>query len=158
MINTLPITPAEVIPISPEALEVANCYLQNPTPAAVAENLDLPLEVVSQFLDRDEVRAYINNVYFNTGYNNRFTLRNLMDTVIQRKLQDMDESDTGSAKDIADLIKLSHDLTMQHLDKELKILELKEKAKNKGPSVQNNVQINEVGGNYQQLIEKILKQ
>lgn len=155
--NLPTVTPAEAIAISPEGLEVANTYLRNPSPLAVAEELEIPIEHVTAILERDEVRAYINNVYFNVGFNNRFTVRSLMDTIIQKKLQDMDESDTGSTKDITEILALSHKMTMEQLAAETKLLEVK--LKQKIPTVQTNVQINDNGGgNYGALLEKLMKQ
>ena len=59
MANLPTTTPAESLDISPEALEVANAYLQEPDIQKVAESLDIPAEIVTQLLGRREVKAYI---------------------------------------------------------------------------------------------------
>lgn len=150
-------TPAESLAISPEGLEVGNCYIQNPDINKVAELLDMPLEVVSDILERKEVRAYVNSIFFNLGFNNRFQVRDLMDTIIKKKLQELDESDTGSTKDITEILALSHKIHMETLDKEIKLEEIR--AKNKAPQSQVNVQINEgIGGSkYSSLIEQLIR-
>ncbi len=157
MSDNLPVnTPAEYIAISPEALQVANAYLQNPDLAKVAEDLDIPKELVSDILDRKEVRAYINNVFFSLGFNNRFQMRDLMDTIIKKKLQEMDESDTGSTKDITEILALSHKMTIELLDKEIALEKIRTANSLKN---QVNVQINDNAGNskYSSLIEQLIK-
>ena len=160
MTNLPTTTPAEAIAISPEGLEVANCYLQTPNIDEVSSTLGISKELVTQILATREVKQYIDSVFLNTGFNNRFVLRDLMDTIIKRKLKEMDEADTGSNKDITELLALSHKMTMEQLDKELKLEALKLAN---APKVQTNIQINEgvaaLGGTkYGQLIQNLLAQ
>lgn len=146
-------TPAEVLNISPEALEVANCYLQLQSIAKVSESLDIPPHAVADFLDRREVKAYLDNVFFDMGFNNRHRMRELMDTIIKKKLEEMDESEMSSGKDILDILAMSHKMSMDYLDKQLQLEKLR------GTNIRNqvNVQINENGGsNYGSLIERII--
>lgn len=157
--NTLPTTtPAEVLTISPEHLEIANCYLQLCDSKRVAENLDLPLEVVVDTLKISTVKRYIDHVFMETGFNNRHLLRSAMDQVIRQKFQELEEAGSGSTKDIADLLALSHKMTMEQLHMQLEL----EKLKQKDSSIRNqvNVQINEgvVGDNtrYGDLINRLL--
>ena len=148
--------PAEVLEISPEALEVANCYLQCQDAKAVADNLDLPVEQISNILARREVKAYINQVFFDLGFNNRFKMRQAMDAVLKRKFQEMEEADVGSNKDIAELLALSHKMSMELLDREIQLEKLR--AERAGPKSQVNVQINEGGDGtkYGALISRLL--
>ena len=153
--QTLPVTtPAEALNISPEGLEVANCYLQTPDINEVASQLDIQTSVVSEILSRREVKAYVDQVFYNTGFNNRFRLRNLMDTIIKKKLQDMDEADVGSTKDISELLALSHKMTIEHMDREIKL----ESMRNANIKTQTNIQINDAAGGtkYSQLIERLM--
>jgi len=145
--------PAEVLQISPEALEVANAYLTIQNAQKVADQLDVPLETVSQILGRREVKAYVDQVFFDMGFNNRFTLRKAMDAIISKKFQEMDEAGVGSNKDIIEILALSHKMTMETLDKELQL----EKLRSNSIKSQVNVQINEGGGsNYGNLIERLI--
>lgn len=151
-------TPAETLRISPEALEVANAYLQNPNIKEVADTLDVPTDIVTDILGRREVKAYIDSVFLNIGFNNRFTMRKAMDAIIRKKFQELEESETGSTKDIAELLELSHKMTMQELDRQIKL----EEVRNKAPAAiknQTNIQINDAGGgsNYANLMERLLK-
>jgi hypothetical protein len=158
-ITTKPATssPAESIAISPEALEVANCYLQLQDVKKVAEALELESSLVSQLLARREVKAYIDHVFFDIGFNNRFQMRSAMDAIIKKKFQEMEEAGTGSNKDIADLLALSHKMSMDILDKQIAL----EKIKAGEVKSQVNVQINDNsisdGSRYGALINKLLE-
>lgn len=143
--------PAEPLQISPEALEVANNYLLSQSHAQVAHDLNLPEATVLGYLDRPEVKRYIDQVFFDQGFNNRFMLRKAMDTLISRKFQELDEAEVGSSKDIADLLALSHKMTMEQLDRQIQL----EKLKDRGPTTQTNIQINDLS-NHQRLLERLL--
>ena len=150
--------PAEGLQIAPEALEVANAYLQTQDTRKVADELDLPISQVTSILSRREVKAYVNQVFFDTGFNNRHKMREAMDAIIQKKFQDMHESDTGSSKDIAELLALSHKMTMEILDREIQLEKLRAEGSG-GVKSQVNVQINnglDDGSKYGSLISKLL--
>jgi len=68
----------------------------------------------------------------------------------------MELSETGSNKDIADLLALSHKFTMDQLQLELEFLKLQQREHHIKNQV--NVQINDGlgGSNYQQLINRLL--
>lgn len=147
-------SPAEVLRISPESLEIANAYLQYQSLPEVSKSLGIPPDLVSQTLDKREVRAYIDNVFMDYGFNNRFKVRGILDEVIKRKLQEMDENDLGSEKDIVDILALSHKMSMDILDRQIKL----EAAKAANIKNQTNVQINGGGGSqYESLMERLIK-
>ena len=152
MKNLPTVHPAEVLDISPEALEVANMYLEYQDIDKVAANLDVNKEMVSAVLNRREVRAYIDNVFLDLGFNNRFKLRAAMDAIIARKFQELDEAGIGSSKDILDILTASHKMTMEYMDKQIKLEQLRES----NIKSQVNVQINDGGNNYGNLIERII--
>lgn len=147
--------PAETINISPEALEVANCYLQCQDPRQVAQELDLPPQQVTEILARREVRQYIDHVFMDTGYNNRFLLRRAMDALIKQKFQELEEGQIGSNKDIADLLQMSHKMSMDLLDRQIQLEKLRQAGGS--PQRQVNVQINELDGSkYSQLVQRLI--
>ena len=154
MSNLAPKHPSEGLEISPEALELANAYLQNPDIAKVASDFSLEPDVVSSILNKREVRAYIDYVFSNVGFNNRFKMRAAMDALISKKFQELDESDTGSAKDILEILALSHKMS-----KEMEELAIKRLiAEGGGPKNQTNIQINDTGGTrYDALLERLMK-
>jgi len=147
-------TPAETLRISPEGLEVANAYLQLQDLQKVATELDMPVDMVTSMLARREVKTYIDNVFMNVGFNNQFKLRSAMDALIGQKFQELQEAGVGSGKDIADLLALSHKMTIETLDRQIAL----EKLKSESVKNQVNVQVNEFGsGAYGNLMEKLLK-
>ena len=146
--------PAETLKISPEALEIANCYLQLQDARQVAHELGIDTELVTTTLARKEVRGYIDQVFFDTGYNNRFLMRRAVDAIIQQKFAELEESGVGSSKDIADLLALSHKMSMDLLDREIQLEKIRQGT---GPQRLVNVQINETDGSkYGQLIHKLI--
>lgn len=150
-------TPAEYVQISPEALEVANCYLQCQDIRAVADQLELAIDLVSDILQRREVRAYVNQVFLDTGFNNRYKMRRAMDAIITKKFQEMEEAQTGSNKDIIEILALSHKMSMDMLDKEIQLEKIR--AEKATPKSQVNVQINNADSgksNYDRLLDKLM--
>lgn len=162
--NNLPATqptssPAEVLQISPENLEIANCFLQMQDAKVVAHELDIPVDMVTRVLARSEIKAYVNQVFFDVGFNNRFRMRELMDTLIKKKLQDMNEAEIGSNKDILDILAQSHKMSMELMDREIALEKLR--AANNAANIKSqvNVQINEGlgdGTKYGALISKLI--
>jgi hypothetical protein len=147
--------PAETVRISPEALEVANAYLQLNDARQVADELGIDPEVVTSILAKREVKGYIDSVFFDSGYNNRFLMRRAMDALIKQKFQELEESQMGSTKDIAELLQMSHKMSMDLLDREIQL----EKARTQtGPQKQVNVQINEglEGSKYGKLVQQLI--
>lgn len=163
MSDNLPIlppdaAPAEYIQISPEALEIANCYLQCQDIRSVADQLEVAVDLVTDILARREVKAYIDHVYMDTGFNNRYKMRRAMDAIIAKKFQEMEEADTGSNKDILEILALSHKMTMEQMDRQIALEKLR--TERAGPKSQVNVQINnDTGGsNYDKLLSKLMGQ
>ena len=147
--------PAETVRVAPEFLEVANAYLQLNDPKKVADELDLPIDTVSEILRRREVKSYIDSVFFDTGYNNRFLMRRAMDAVIKQKFQELEEAQAGSSKDISELLMMSHKMAMDLMDREIQLEKIRAGT---GPQKQVNVQINEGldGSKYSQLVHKLI--
>ena len=120
----------------------------------VASDLEIPLEIVSDLLSRREVKAYIDHIFIEAGLNNRFKIREIMDVIIKKKMQELDEADIGSTKDIADLLALSHKMTMEHLDKQIQL----EKLRSSAVKTQVNIQENNYGDSkYGSLLQKLLE-
>lgn len=150
--------PAEVLEISPENLEIANCYLHHQDAQQVALDLDVPVHLVTVTLSRRDVRAYIDQVFFDVGFNNRFKMRQAMDAIIKKKFQELHEAEIGSNKDITEILALSHKMTMEQMDRQIEL----EKVRNSQVKSQVNVQINEAGGGgdgtrYGRLIQQLVQ-
>lgn len=148
-------SPAETVKIAPEYLEVANSYLACQNILEVSRNLSMPTDLISSILGRREVRAYIDTIFLDYGFNNRFKMRTVMDAIINKKLEEMEEADIGSGKDIIEIMTLSHKMAMDVLDRQIKLEEAQAKTQN--IKNQTNVQINGGGGSkYDNLIERLM--
>lgn len=148
-------TANEIIPISPELLEIAQTYLRTQSIQDTAVLLKISDVQVSQYLRKPEVKAYLDHVYISSGFRNRDKLSGVMERILEKKLAELEEADMGSSKDIVDII-MAIDKMRQN---EIKSMIELEKAKNAGIKTQTNVQINETpfgSGNYGKLLEALL--
>lgn len=142
----------ELVPISPEGLEIANCYLVLGNIKGVSQELSIPEHTVTEWLGKREVKKYIDQVYLDTGYRNRNNIASLLDEMIASKLEEAQESGIYTKKDLYDLLVLAQ-----------KIRESELKSQNETSKIgsQTNVQINDAGGlfgqsNYGKLMESLI--
>ena len=134
--------------ISPEGLEVAETYLMYGDLKEAANALDMEPSAVSDYLNQREVKAYIDHQYLESGYRNRNRIADVLDRVIDLKLEEMEDSEMGSKKDILEVLQFAHKLRMEELAAMQK--------QNAGPTSQTNVLITDAGGaNYNKLLGKI---
>ena len=127
-----------MLKIQPENLEIANMYIELGASDKVATRLRVPKIKVDEILDKPEVKRYIDNVYLETGYRNRFRIAEVLDEMIENKIN---TTGVTSEKDLLDLLKFAHQLRTQEQKVEK----------------QTNVQINEFGpgSNYSDLIKRL---
>lgn len=151
--NTPALLPDEEYSLSPEALEITNTYLSCLDINETAEQLQLEKNEVVKYLNKYEVKRFINTILLDKGYANQFKLQDIMDTIIENKLEEAQETDIYSNKDLLDVLTLQHKMRMDYIDKMLKLAE----AQNKVPQNQTNVQVNSYGDNFSNLLEKLLK-
>lgn len=147
----------EISTISPEGLEVANCYLQFGNIKAVTEYMGVSEDKVVELINKREVKRYIDTVYLDLGYRNKNNIGSLLDEMIQSKLEEAQETGVYSSKDLADLLQMAHKMRMDEIKAQAELI----KAENTSVKNQTNVQINESlpfgQGNYGKLMEKLLK-
>ena len=145
--------------MSPEGLEIANSYLANGEVSAVCRELAIPRDQVVEVLNKREVQKYIDTVYMDSGYRNRFKLAETLDKLIDQKLEEAEETELYTSKDLADLLMMQHKIRMDEMKAQTEF----EKAKNGNIKTlkQNNVQINTDvpfgQGNYGTLMKKLLE-
>lgn len=147
---------AEIVPISPELITVADTYLKCNSVDDTSISLGIPRDRVVQILNKREVKQYIDTIFMDYGYRNKFKIASALDKIIERKMEELDEAEIGSSKDIAELLQMAHKMRMDELAAEAKVLEAR--AKHDSIKQQVNVQINEglPQGNYGELIAKLL--
>jgi len=138
--------------ISPEGLEIAHAYLENKSDTlAAASALGLAPEEVERYLNKREVRSYIDRIFNESGFRNRDRMGGVWDEVLAAKLEEMDETGLGSSKDIVEIMERMHRFNMDQLAMQIKLAEIGQ------PAVQINTQINNDGGsNYNKLLEKLI--
>jgi hypothetical protein len=149
----------EITTISPEGLEIANCYLQFGNIRAVCDYLQIPENKVVDLLNKREVKKYIDTVYLDMGYRNKNNIAAVLDEMIASKLQESQETGVYSNKDLADLLQMAHKMRMDEIKAQTEL----SKAEATNIKTQNNVQINNESlpfgqGNYGKLMEKLLKE
>lgn len=132
------------IALRPEELDIANAYLTYGSARDTAEQLGVPEYQVAQILERKDIRDYITGVYLDRGYRNRNKLGQVLDKMIDAKLEEAEESGIYTSKDLLELLQFAHKMRMD---------ELKNEQSNVGPTV--NI-ANFGDGNYGQLMERLL--
>ena len=145
--------------MSPEGLEIANAYLEKGSIPAVCSKLGVSENEVSEILNKREIKQYIDTVFLDTGYRNRFKLAEVLDTLIDAKLEEAEESEIYTNKDLADLVQMAHKIRVDELKAQTEL----EKAKAANIKNQTNIQVNNQEmpfgqGNYGELMKKLLKE
>ena len=143
--------------ISPEGLEVANAYLELGNIQAVCVRLKLDEGECSEILAKREVKGYIDQVYLDTGYRNRFKLATALDDIIDRKMEEAEESEIYSNKDLADLLQMAHKMRMDEIKAQAELEKAKSQNVKNQINIQNNGEVPFGQGNYGELMKKLLK-
>lgn len=138
--------PDENYKLNPEALEFVEVYLSTLNLNETANALSISREDAAGYLRQKEVQRFMDTIFMEQGYVNRFKLTSLLDTVIESKLEEAEETGVYSGKDLIDILTLMHKIQMDH-----------HKVQETGPSKQTNVQVNNYGDNLGSLIDRIVK-
>ena len=149
--------------LSPEGLKVAEAYIMSGGDIEkTSRELGLPVADLQSELNKREIKEYVDRIYHEAGFRNRFKMARVMDELIAKKLEEMDDTDMGSSKDILDLLQAQHAMKMKELEFEAKVkkelLELERKKeevqiKNQTNNQYNNYVIEE--SSYDKLISKL---
>ena len=143
--------------MSPEGLEIANAYLEKGSIPAVCTKLGVSENEVTEILNKREIKQYIDTVFLDTGYRNRFKISETLDMLIEKKLEESEETEIYTNKDMADLLQMAHKMRIDELKAQTDL----EKAKSQTVKTQVNIQDNSGTpfgqGNYGQLIKKLMK-
>ena len=143
--------------MSPEGLEIANSYLEHGSIPVVCAKLGVSEHQVSEILNKREIKQYIDTVFLDTGYRNRFKISETLDMLIEKKLEESDETQIYTNKDMADLLQMAHKMRMEEIKAQTEM----EKAKAQTVKTQVNIQDNSGlpfgQGNYGELIKKLMK-
>jgi len=125
--------------LDPVILALANDYLSGKGVDQIAEEYGISEDRVTAVIEKKEVKNYIDSVFATQGYLNRIKRINLINQVIDQKIQEAMETGIYSKKDLLDW--------MKHLQE----VETSLKPKTQGPAVA--VQIN----NYDKLMKDLME-
>jgi hypothetical protein len=129
----------EAPPLDPVILAIANDYLSGKSVEQISDEYAVSQDRITSVIEKKEVKSYIDNVFATQGYLNRIKRINLINQVIDQKIQDAVETGIYSKKDLLDWMKHLHEV------------EVALKPKQTGPQVA--VQIN----NYDKLMKDLME-
>ena len=140
--------------ISPEALEVAKTYLACHDTKETALSLGIEQDKVTYYLRKPEVKRFVDNIFLEQGYMNRSKLQEVMDKLFELKLEEMEDSEIGSNKDILDIVALQHKMRMEEIKALKEAFGNQTNVKQQINFQQNNPTF---GENYDNLISRIVE-
>lgn len=115
---------------------------------------------VSSFLNRREVKKYVDEVFLDQGYRNRGKLFKLLDTIIDSKIQEAEESEVYTSKDLLDVLALMHKMRIDEM-RLIKEEEARDRPKSIPKGSLEEVDANNPdqfgGGNYGKLMRTLFK-
>ena len=126
--------------LDPVVLALANDYLSGQSVEEIAETYGISEDRVTAVIEKKEVKNYIDSVFATQGYLNRIKRINLINQVIDQKIQEAVETGIYSKKDLLDWMK-----HLQEVETSLK------PKQSQGPAVA--VQIN----NYDKLMKDLME-
>lgn len=133
--------------LSPEHLHFAQTYLSSLSLSETAKALQITDSEASELYNNREVKKFIDTVFLQQGYLNRFKLVGLLNKIIDSKLSEAEETGIYSNKDLLDIIQTLHKINMDH----------EKMGIEKSPSKQTNVQVNNYGENLSSLLDRLVR-
>lgn len=133
--------------LNPEALEFVEVYLSNLNIEQTANELQISVERATDLLKQKEVQRFMDTIFLEQGYMNRFKLASILEKVVESKLEEAEESGVYTGKDLVEVLTLIHKIQMDHV----------KVSRESAPGKQTNVQVNNYGDNLGSLIDRIVK-
>lgn len=130
----------------PESVAIAQTYLMVGSIEQAADDLGMSVDLVAQELNKPEVRAYMAQVFSETGFRNRDKMFGLLDHIINEKLKEAEETGVLAEGTLMEVLETVHNMKMKELQLEIKMIEAQAKLKNGRPNTQVNIQSNNYGG------------
>tara|TARA_Y100001937_G_C7066458_1_gene306247 strand:+ start:374 stop:829 length:456 start_codon:yes stop_codon:yes gene_type:complete len=143
--------------MSPEGLEIANTYLECGNIPEVCTKLGISENDVSEQLNKREIKQYIDTVFLDTGYRNRFKISQTLDMLIEKKLEESEETEIYTNKDMADLLQMAHKMRIEEIKAQTEMEKAKAQTVKTQVNIQQNGELPFGQGNYGELIKKLLK-
>ena len=143
--------------MSPEGLEIANTYLEQGSIPAVCSKLGVSESQVSEILNKREIKQYIDTVFLDTGYRNRFKISETLDMLIEKKLEESEETEIYTNKDMADLLQMAHKMRIEEIKAQTEMVKANAQVVKTQVNIQDNSGTPFGQGNYGELIKKLMK-
>jgi hypothetical protein len=143
--------------MSPEGLEIANAYLEKGSIPAVCTQLGVSENEVSDILNKREIKQYIDTVFLDTGYRNRFKISETLDMLIEKKLEESEETEIYTNKDMADLLQMAHKMRIEEIKAQTEMVKANAQVVKTQVNIQDNSGTPFGQGNYGELIKKLMK-
>ena len=143
--------------MSPEGLEIANSYLEHGSIPAVCADLGVQENEVSEMLNKREIKQYIDTVFLDTGYRNRFKISETLDMLIEKKLEESEETQIYTNKDMADLLQMAHKMRIEEMKAQTELKKAEAQSVKNQVNIQHRPELPFRQGNYGELIKKLLK-
>lgn len=96
--------------VDPVLLGIANEHILGNSIATIAAKFNITEDRVAQTLEKKEVKQYVDQVYLSQGYLNRFKRLNLINQVIQQKVEEAVLGGELSKRDLLEWLKLLQDM------------------------------------------------
>ena len=100
----------EAPPLDPVVLAIANDYLAGKSVEEMSNEYAVSQDRITSVIEQKDVKSYIDNVFATQGYLNRVKRINLINQVIDQKIQDAVETGVYSKKDLLDWMKHLHEV------------------------------------------------
>ena len=97
-------------PLDPVLLSIANDYLAGHDVSKLSEEYGISEDRVTAVVEKKEVKNYIDSVFATQGYLNRIKRINLINRVIDQKMEEAMETGIYSKKDLLDWMKHLQDI------------------------------------------------
>lgn len=142
--------------LQPEAMEVVEAYLRNDRDVnRAAEDLNTTPTIISDLINKREVRSYLDHLFMEAGFRNREKFFDVLDNILDAKIEELDEAQMSSSMDIMDIMKIYHGMKIKELELSIKLQELQQGGKGQNAKTINNLQINNSSG-YDNLLSRII--
>jgi len=90
-------------------IDLANDHLSGMEIEDLSLKYNLPQFRIAEVLELPEIKRYTDKLVANVGYNNRLKRALLLERIIDKKVEEMEDSDIWSRKDIVEILKLAQD-------------------------------------------------
>ena len=139
---------AQPVRLSPEDTAVCDSYIHHKgNVTEVARELSLSKQQVIESLNEPLAKQYLDTMFLSHGHLSRYKFAELLGDILEKKMEEYEEAEIPPDIKLDKLL----DLMLKFRDQEIKQMPKKEDVTH-----QNNIQVNNYGENYANLLSKLL--